>query len=115
MARRRSLVAFVQAPAGAAELRTTEPRETDVLNGFADLSTPLVADACVPSGVALRAAPPGISAVVKGHKVAGRVLPVRHYGSVDMFLEAVNTVRCRHVRDWSMLRRVRLTGSRSFW
>jgi regulator of RNase E activity RraA len=88
MARRRSLVAFVQAPAGAAELRTTEPRETDMLNGFADLSTPLVADACVRSGVALRAAPPGISAVVKGHKVAGRVLPVRHYGSVDLFLEA---------------------------
>ncbi len=54
---------------------------------FADLSTPLVADACVRTGVPLRAAPSGISSVVAGHRVAGRVLPVRHYGSVDEYLE----------------------------
>jgi 4-hydroxy-4-methyl-2-oxoglutarate aldolase len=59
-----------------------------VLEAFADLSTPLVADACVRSGVALRAADPGIRPVVAGQRVAGRVLPVRHYGSVDVFLEA---------------------------
>ncbi|MET9962488.1 RraA family protein [Streptomyces sp. NPDC006326] len=55
---------------------------------FADLSTPLMADACVRTGVPLRVAPPGIGAVVQGHRVAGRALPVRHYGSVDVFLEA---------------------------
>ncbi|BFV59956.1 demethylmenaquinone methyltransferase [Kitasatospora sp. CMC57] len=55
---------------------------------FAPLSTPLVADACVRLGVPLRVAPPGIGAVVPGQRVAGRVLPVRHYGSVDVFLEA---------------------------
>ena len=55
---------------------------------FADLSTPLVADACVRRGVPLRAAPSGIRAVVAGQRIAGRVLPVRHYGSVDVFLEA---------------------------
>ncbi|GGU49712.1 demethylmenaquinone methyltransferase [Streptomyces albospinus] len=55
---------------------------------FTDLSTPLVADACVRLGVPLRAAPPGIAAVVPGHRIAGRALPVRHYGSVDIFLEA---------------------------
>src|ERR687886_863863 len=55
---------------------------------FADLSTPLVADACIRRGVPLRAAPPGIAAVVPGSRVAGRVLPARHYGSVDVFLEA---------------------------
>jgi 4-hydroxy-4-methyl-2-oxoglutarate aldolase len=59
-----------------------------VLEAFADLSTPLVADACVRCGVALRAAHPGIGPVVAGQRVAGRVLPVRHYGSVDVFLEA---------------------------
>ncbi len=32
--------------------------------------------------------PPGLNPVVAGHKVAGRVLPVRHNGSVDVFLEA---------------------------
>jgi 4-hydroxy-4-methyl-2-oxoglutarate aldolase len=37
----------------------------------------------------LRAAPPGIAALVAGAKVAGRVLPARHYGSVDVFLEAI--------------------------
>ncbi|MCZ4119751.1 RraA family protein [Streptomyces sp. H39-S7] len=55
---------------------------------FADLSTPLMADACVRAGVPLRVAPPGIGSVVPGHRVAGRALPVRHYGSVDVFLEA---------------------------
>lgn len=59
-----------------------------MLKAFADLSTPLVADACVRGGVPLRAAPPGIGAVVPGHRIAGRALPARHYGSVDVFLEA---------------------------
>ncbi|MCL7381471.1 RraA family protein [Streptomyces sp. 35G-GA-8] len=58
-----------------------------MLKAFADLSTPLVADACVRHDVPLRVAPPGIGAVVRGHRVAGRALPVRHYGSVDVFLE----------------------------
>ncbi|MER7466120.1 RraA family protein [Streptomyces sp. NPDC097981] len=59
-----------------------------MLKAFDDLSTPLVADACVRTGVPLRVAPPGIRAVLPGHRVAGRALAVRHYGSVDVFLEA---------------------------
>jgi 4-hydroxy-4-methyl-2-oxoglutarate aldolase len=59
-----------------------------VLTIFADLSTPLVADACIRCDVPLRAAPPGIGPVVPGRPVAGRALPARHYGSVDVFLEA---------------------------
>jgi regulator of RNase E activity RraA len=59
------------------------------LSAFADLSTPLVADACLRTGVPLRAAPPGIVPVVPGHRLAGRALPARHYGSVDVFLEAL--------------------------
>ena len=58
-----------------------------MLEAFADLSTALLADACVRAAVPVRAAPPGIRAVVPGHRVAGRALPVRHYGSVDVFLE----------------------------
>lgn len=61
-----------------------------MLEAFTDLSTPLVADACVRSGVPLRAAPPGIGGVVLGQRIAGRVVPARHYGSVDVFLEAFN-------------------------
>ncbi|MBP0450032.1 RraA family protein [Kitasatospora sp. RG8] len=59
-----------------------------MLKAFAELSTPLVADACVRLGVGLRAAPAGVGAVVPGSRIAGRVLPARHYGSVDVFLEA---------------------------
>jgi len=58
------------------------------LEAFADLSTPLVADACIRCDVPLRAAPPGMRAVIAGHRIAGRALPARHYGSVDVFLEA---------------------------
>ncbi len=60
-----------------------------MLEAFAGLSTPLVADALVRRGVPLRAAPTGILAVVAGQRIAGRVLPARHYGSVDVFLEAL--------------------------
>ncbi|WP_233578169.1 RraA family protein [Micromonospora sp. BL4] len=58
------------------------------MDGFGAVSTALVADACVRLGVPVRAAPPGVRSVVSGQRVAGRALPVRHYGSVDVFLEA---------------------------
>ena len=53
------------------------------------ISTPLVADACIRCGVPLRAAPAGIAPVTRGALVSGRALPTRHYGSVDVFLEAL--------------------------
>ena len=56
---------------------------------FANLSTALIADACVRLKVALRVATPGIHPLVPGMRVAGRVLPARHRGSVDVFLEAM--------------------------
>ncbi len=56
---------------------------------FSRLSTPLIADANLRSGVELRFAPSGIRPLVPGSKLAGCVLPVRHYGSVDVFLEAM--------------------------
>src|SRR5690349_15748069 len=59
-----------------------------MLSAFAELSTPLVADACLRTGVPLRAAPAGVTSVVPGQRIAGRALPARHYGSVDVFLEA---------------------------
>ena len=60
-----------------------------VAASFAELSTPLVADAAVRLKLPLRVAPPGISPVIPGGRVAGRVLPARHFGSVDVFLEAM--------------------------
>jgi 4-hydroxy-4-methyl-2-oxoglutarate aldolase len=58
-------------------------------DSFSRLSTPLIADACVRRGIPLRIAPPSIRPVLSKHRVAGGVLPVRHYGSVDIFLEAI--------------------------
>jgi regulator of RNase E activity RraA len=54
-----------------------------------DVSTPLVADACLRCDVPVRAAPAGIRPVVPGLRVSGRALPTRHYGSVDVFLEVL--------------------------
>ena len=62
-----------------------------MLEDFAGLSTPLVADACIRRGVPLRVAPPGVAAVGSGRPIAGRALPARHYGSVDVFLEAFSS------------------------
>ena len=56
---------------------------------FSKLSTSLIADACMRLGVFMRVAPIGIKPLVPGWKIAGRVLPVRHSGSVDIFLEAM--------------------------
>ncbi len=58
-----------------------------------ELSTALIADGCVRRGVPLRLAPPGIAPVVAGATIAGRALPARHYGSVDVFLEAFGAAR----------------------
>ncbi|MEV4442358.1 RraA family protein [Streptomyces sp. NPDC049577] len=56
---------------------------------FANLTTAHVADACVRARVPVRCAPAAMTAVVPdAGRVAGRVCPVRHVGSVDIFLEA---------------------------
>jgi 4-hydroxy-4-methyl-2-oxoglutarate aldolase len=60
-----------------------------LFDAFSELSTPLLADACLRLGLSLRLAPPGIRPLLPASRVAGRVLPVRHYGSVDIFLEAM--------------------------
>src|SRR3970040_1618718 len=60
---------------------------------FSDLSTPLIADACLRLKLSLRLAPPGIRPLTIGFHIAGRVLPVRHYGSVDIFLEAMGAAQ----------------------
>ena len=56
---------------------------------FAELSTPLVFDAAVRLKLPIRIAPAGIVPVTPGMRAAGRVLPAKHFGSVDVFLEAM--------------------------
>ena len=64
-----------------------------LMNRFSSLSTPLIADACLRVGLPLRVASAGIQPVVRGMKVAGGARPVRHYGSVDIFLEAMGAAQ----------------------
>ena len=56
---------------------------------FSKLSTPLIADACIRIDVPLRIAHTGIRPLLPGSHIAGKVLPVQHYGSVDVFLEVM--------------------------
>jgi 4-hydroxy-4-methyl-2-oxoglutarate aldolase len=58
-------------------------------SAFAELSTPLIADAALRLTVPLRISPPGIRAVTPNQHLAGSAVPVRHFGSVDVFLEAM--------------------------
>lgn len=55
---------------------------------FAALTTAHLTDGCLRARVPVRCAPTALQAVIPGSRVAGRVLPVRHAGSVDIFLEA---------------------------
>jgi regulator of RNase E activity RraA len=60
---------------------------------FSELSTPLIADACLRLHITLRLAPAGIRPLIVQTRISGRALPVRHYGSVDVFLEAMGTAQ----------------------
>ncbi|HUY51084.1 MAG TPA: RraA family protein [Streptosporangiaceae bacterium] len=56
---------------------------------FAALTTAHLADACIRAHLPVRCAPAPVHAVVPGSRLAGRVCPARHAGSVDIFLEAI--------------------------
>jgi regulator of RNase E activity RraA len=56
---------------------------------FAALTTAHLADACIRVRVPVRCGPAPMRAVVQGSRLAGRAVPARHAGSVDVFLEAL--------------------------
>jgi 4-hydroxy-4-methyl-2-oxoglutarate aldolase len=60
-----------------------------IASAFASLTTPLIADALVRLSLPMRVAPREIR-LAAGVRVAGRALPARHAGSVDVFLEAID-------------------------
>lgn len=55
---------------------------------FATLTTAHLADACVRAEIPVRCAPALLRPLAPGSRLAGRASPVRHVGSVDVFLEA---------------------------
>jgi 4-hydroxy-4-methyl-2-oxoglutarate aldolase len=64
---------------------------------FAELSTPLIADAALRMKIPLRISPPGLLPVTPNLRLAGPALPVRHFGSVDIFLEAMQSAHSGQV------------------
>jgi regulator of RNase E activity RraA len=71
-----------------AELPHAELAHAELRRRFATLTTAHLADACIRARVAVRCAPALVRPVAPGSQLAGRVLPARHVGSVDLFLEA---------------------------
>ena len=77
----------LQSRANASKLRSMK---TQLLaDAFAELSTPLIADAALRLKIPLRISPPAIRPVIDNQRLAGPALPARHFGSVDVFLEAM--------------------------
>lgn len=66
---------------------------TDLVRSFSQLSTPLICDACLRLGLDYRMPTHGIRPLRPAMRIAGRVLPARHYGSVDVFLEALERAK----------------------
>lgn len=64
---------------------------------FSELSTPLIADSCLRLGLLIHVAPPGIRPLLRDSHIAGRALPVQHFGSVDIFLEAMSAAKPGHI------------------
>src|ERR1700691_4131652 len=61
----------------------------EIQDRFAALTTAHIADACLRAGVPLRCGPAGLRPADPGCRLAGKALPARHAGSVDIFLEAL--------------------------
>jgi 4-hydroxy-4-methyl-2-oxoglutarate aldolase len=58
-----------------------------------NLSTPLITDACIRNGFPLRLAPFCIHPIVPGWKIAGSAIGVKHFGSVDVFIETIHSAK----------------------
>jgi 4-hydroxy-4-methyl-2-oxoglutarate aldolase len=62
---------------------------------FAELSPPLMADAALRLQISFRISPPGIQPIKPNERLAGPALPVRHSGSADVFLDAIQGAATR--------------------
>ena len=69
----------------------------ELADSFSKLSTPLIFDAALRLQLSIQIAPFGIRPIVPGSHLAGRALPARHFGSVDVFLEAMESAQAGDV------------------
>ncbi|MGH2756614.1 MAG: RraA family protein [Actinomycetota bacterium] len=61
-----------------------------VVKDLEGLTTAHLADACLQLGIDPRLAPQDLVPIGPGVRISGRALPVRHSGSVDIFIEAIS-------------------------
>ncbi|MHA2278762.1 MAG: RraA family protein, partial [Candidatus Kariarchaeaceae archaeon] len=59
---------------------------TEIAERFQGLNTAVIIDACLRAKVSYRVVTDGIKPINTDHLLAGKVRPVKHYGSVDIFL-----------------------------
>jgi 4-hydroxy-4-methyl-2-oxoglutarate aldolase len=60
-----------------------------VIDQLSNLTTPHLADGCLRTNVTIRCAPAGLRPLLASMQCAGRARPIRHVGSIDIFLEVV--------------------------
>jgi regulator of RNase E activity RraA len=65
-------------------------QNSDLRDRFATLATAPIADACVALQIDVRLGGPDILPRTRPPRLAGRALPVEHFGSVDVFFEAMS-------------------------
>jgi 4-hydroxy-4-methyl-2-oxoglutarate aldolase len=64
---------------------------SELIDRLRKLSTPHLADACLRSDIAVRCGPAALRPITSTMQCAGRARPARHVGSVDVFLEALES------------------------
>ena len=63
-----------------------------VIEKLKRLTTPHLADGCLRTGLPIRCAPSGLQGLEGNMRCAGRVRPVRHVGSIDVYFEAIEGI-----------------------
>lgn len=77
----------------AISIRPTKTMEPSLIDQLHALTGPHLADGCLRCGVPIRCAPSGLQSLRPGMECRGRARPVRHVGSIDVFLEALEAVQ----------------------
>lgn len=67
--------------------------DKSLINQLSQLTTPHLADGCLRTGIPIRFAPSSVKPLLPTMQCLGRARPVRHVGSIDIFLEVFEKVR----------------------
>src|SRR5204862_8138173 len=93
--------------AGAVSRRDEDPRRStdgafamtnaELNDAWRVITTANIADACIRLGASFSIAPTIVRPLFAGARCAGRALPVRHFGSLDVFLDTHDGAEAGHL------------------